>query len=82
MYRVVYIFEFFCNDFQNTKDRITDLLVDEILEDAVQELERLDNDTMMTRQAQIMHDTPTYENLLQELEYMEASVLFTEILTS
>eukprot|EP00057_Strongylocentrotus_purpuratus_P021839 XP_011676313.1 PREDICTED: uncharacterized protein KIAA0753 isoform X3 [Strongylocentrotus purpuratus] len=56
---------------KNTKDRITDLLVDEILEDAVQELERLDNDTMITRQAQIMHDTPTFENLLQELEYME-----------
>ena len=56
---------------QNYKDKITDLLVDEVIEDAVQELEKLEDDVMVTSQAQMMTDAPTLENMLYDLEMME-----------
>lgn len=57
--------------FKNTKEQITDLLVDDILEDAVGELERIGTDAITSRQAQMMEDAPTFENILKDLEYME-----------
>ncbi|XP_054749106.2 protein moonraker-like [Lytechinus pictus] len=53
------------------KDKVLTLLVDDVLEDVVQEFERLNHDTMIPGQNQIADTTPTFENLMQELEYME-----------
>ncbi|XP_041456269.1 protein moonraker-like [Lytechinus variegatus] len=53
------------------KDKVLTLLVDDVLEDVVQEFERLNHDTMLPGQNQIADSTPTFENLMQELEYME-----------
>ncbi|XP_072163588.1 uncharacterized protein [Diadema setosum] len=53
------------------REQITDLLVDEILEDEAKELGRLDEDTMATREAHRIQEAPTFENILQELELIE-----------
>ncbi|XP_071486041.1 uncharacterized protein [Diadema antillarum] len=56
---------------EGCREQITDLLMDEILEDEVKEFGRLDEDTMATRAAHCIQEAPTFENILQELELME-----------
>ena len=55
---------------------LSDMILHDVLRDTAEELESLEDEETVRREAATMHHNPTLENMYERLEQMEVKVLF------
>lgn len=56
---------------QLNSEMVSDMILNDLVLDTAEELQSLEDDEMVTRQATRMQHNPTLENMYQRLEQME-----------